>query len=303
MKYKRRIIMEAKTEREKILDVLREESQGLGCSYTEFKQTLKLLTRVAISDADFKAKYENDMEVALALIECCGGMYANDDDIKILKNLISKDIRNNQIMWLAMAERRGGLYGCGQLIGDELKKSPEFQLYLISNISKTAKELGLEEDMKFIDKELLKKPDFVNMLVDCVPRTINYIPDTFKKNPKFIAKHISNNTELLTNPDLAVRLDKDILLQAEDVLASKYAINDELRDQIAFAVETIELKEQEEKKKLQQQNLNNRPPFMAEPGRSVHNNSDEPRRPNRRPYEYVAERTFDGRTIRRTRGL
>lgn len=287
--------MQERTERDKILDVLREESKGIGCSYVDFKQTLKLLTRVSISDDDFKSKYENDMEVAIALIECCG------QDLNI-KNLISEDIRNNQIMWLTMAERRGSLRGAGQLIGDELKKSPEFTLYLISNISKKAKEPGLKRDMEFIDRELLQKADFINMLVDCAPRTINYIPDTFKKNPKFIAKHISNNTELLTNPDLAVRLDKEILLQAEEVLASKYAINDELRDQIAFAVETIELKEQEEKRKLQQQNKNNINPFMAEPGRSVHNNSDEPRRPNR-PHEYVAERTFDGRTIRRTRGL
>lgn len=286
--------MEVKTEREKILDVLREESKGIGCSYAEFKQTLKLLTRVSINDADFKAKYENDMEVAIALIECCG------TDLNI-KNLISQDIRDNQIMWLAMAERRGSLHGAGQLIGDELKKSPEFTLYLISSISKKAKENGLKRDIEFIDKDLLQKADFVNMLVDCAPRTINYIPDTFKKNPKFIAKHISNNTELLTNPDLAVRLDKEILLQAEEVLASKYAINDELRDQIAFAVETIELKEQEEKNKLQEQNKNNLNSFMAEPGRSVHNNSDGPR-PNR-PHEYVAERTYDGRTIRRTRGI
>ena len=291
--------MEVKTEREKILDILREEGKGIGCSYAEFKQTLKLLTRVSISDADFKEKYGNDMEVASALIECCGGMYVND--VATLKNLISEDIRNNQIMWLAMAERRGGLYGCGQLIGDELKKSPEFQLYLISNISKKAKENGLQEDMKIIDKELLQKADFVNMLVDCAPRTISYIPNEFKKNPKFIAKHISNNTELLTNPDLAVRLDKETLLQAEEVLASKYDMNDELSDQIAFAVETIELKEQEEKKKLQEKNKNNLSPFMAEPGRSVHNNSDGPRRPNR-PHEYVAERTYNGGTVRRTIG-
>ena len=255
--------MQERTERDKILDILREESGGLGCSYAELRQALKY-ARVSISDSDFKAKYGNDMEVALALIECCGGLYGNDGDIKILKNLISEDIRNNQIMWIAMAERRGGLYGCGQLIGEELKSSPEFTLYLISNISKKAKEHGLEKDIKLINPELLQKADFVNMLIDCAPRTINYIPDTFKKNPKFIAKHISNNTELLTNPDLAVRLDKEILLQAEEVLASKYAINDELRGQIAFAVETIEMKEQEEKRKLQQQNTNKGTPWAKE---------------------------------------
>ena len=97
-------------------------------------------------------------------------------------------------MWLAMAERRGSLRGSGKLIGDELKKSPEFVLYLISSISKKAKEHVLERDMEFIDNELLQKADFVNMLVDCAPRTICYIPNEFNKNPKFIASSISRPT-------------------------------------------------------------------------------------------------------------
>ena len=277
--------MEVKTEREQILAELREMRIGNAWDWIRRNENL------------IKNKYSTDVEVVLEIVRKVGGSVTT----RGLDKYFAKEVFNNQILYLTLAQDKGRgldwlLDGIG--MSEELKKSEPF-LLLMAQTCNSCNDFRFGKIMKSINKELLSQPDFANILVKCAPNSIRYIDESIRKNPKFVAKHISSNPELLTNQYTCLAFDIETLRNAESLLASKYDMNDELSAQIEFAIETIQA-EEKRKQQQEQQEKNQRTTFTGygrvEPVTPTKRGGDNPHRPD----VHVAMKTHNGRTITRT---
>ena len=181
-----------------------------------------------------KEDFNSDVEIAIEVFK-----KSHISQKNILKDMFSSEVFANQMLWIALSQNESAGFEIARNFMDEnLKKNSAFLLLIASNLENNNKH-SVEEILSIIDKEMLKKPDFVSMLVGCAPSAIAHLGDEFIKNPKFIAKAISENTEILTNRLILVHLDVETLQQAHNILASKYMVNDEFDNKVAFAIDTI----------------------------------------------------------------
>ncbi|MBQ3502159.1 MAG: hypothetical protein IJA72_00640 [Clostridia bacterium] len=278
--------MQERTEREQILDEIKDVEFGYAFDWVRKNKEV------------LKQNYSEDVEVVIDLLKKWAGL----EGIDLLKECFSQEIFNNKSLYITLMEekdaraKRTGLRNAIKLMGDDLKKSKPLTLFMASDAL-----IGDRfEFSAFISKELLADINYASILVECAPKSIRYINDSLRKNPKFVAKHISENSELLTNQYCCQAFDVETLKEAERLLTLKYDMNDELSNQIAFAIETIQA-EEEKKQQQNKQEKNQSTTFngygKVEPVTPTRGGG---RNNPRRPDVHVAMKTHDGRTIIRT---
>ena len=268
-------------EREQILEQLRK--MEVGSSWEFVCQNKRLI----------KDKYANDMEMLVEVLNKIGG--SSGTAIYRIDTIFSKELVDSPILYLTLAQ--GGHKGLWHFIyrglPNELSKSESF-LVLMAQYCYNSESRGavFPKLMSYIDKELFKQPDFVNMLVKHAPGAIMYVDKSLMTNPKFVAKHILDNSQLITDEYLLNAFDYKTLNEAADLLASRSELSEELSEKVDLAIETLKNIERERQRKEASKRRN--------PVASTISIDDEPRSPDR-PRVHVAMKTPDGRTVIKTR--